>query len=272
MTDTTYGLRIDHGEVARYRMMARRARDREAELWARAGLAPGARVADIGCGPGAMVATLAELVGPTGSVVGVDADHQAVRTAVALLAATDLTNSEVRHGLADDTGLPSASFDTVVLRHVLAHNGGRERRIVEHLSRLVRPGGHVYLLDVDLTGISVEPSDRDLDQLYAAYLRWHTDQGNDPRIGRRLARLARTAGLVVEEFRGWFEIAEQPPGMRGPAWAARAELVRAGLADSAALARWDAAFDRIDTGPGRPELMLPVFAAVGRRPDREPVA
>jgi SAM-dependent methyltransferase len=262
----TYGLRIDAGEVARYRMMAQRARERETELWARAGLGPDARVADVGCGPGAMAATLAELVGPTGSVVGVDADPQAVRLAVALLAGTGTTNAEIRIGSADDTGLPPGSFDAVVMRHVLAHNGGREPRIVEHLGRLVRPGGHLYLLDVDLTGISVEPSGPDLDELSAAYLRWHTDRGNDPRIGRRLARLARAAGLEVEEFRGWFEIAEQPPGMRGPAWAARAELVRAGLADPAALARWDAAFERIDAGADRQEFMLPVFAVVARRP------
>ena len=152
-----YVPRLSDGEVARYRMMAARARERESDLWTRAGLVPGARVADIGCGPGAMLAVLAALVGPTGSVVGVDADEQAVCTAAALLAATGTTNAEVRTGSADDTGLPDRTFDTVVLRHVLAHNGGAEQRIVEHLARLARSGGHVYLIDVDLTGISADP-------------------------------------------------------------------------------------------------------------------
>ena len=44
------------------------------------------------------------------------------------------------------------------------------------------------------------------------------------------------------------------------------ELVRAGLADAADVARWDAAFADLDTAPERPEITLGVFAAVCRRP------
>jgi hypothetical protein len=54
--------------------------------------------------------------------------------------------------------------------------------------------------------------------------------------------------------------------MRGPAWAARDELVRAGLADAADVARWDAAFAALDAATERPEVGLGVFAAVCRRP------
>ncbi|HTK64489.1 MAG TPA: methyltransferase domain-containing protein [Pseudonocardia sp.] len=266
----TYALKLNGDEVDRYRLMAQRARERESDLWALAGLRPGAAVADIGCGPGAMLAALAEVVGPTGSVVGIDADEEAVRTASALLdafgsEAGPVADTEIRVGHADDTGLPEGSFDTVVLRHVLAHNGGAEARIVEHLARLVRPGGHVFVVDVDMRGISVEPSEHDLDDLHDRYLRWHTSRGNDLGVGRRLARLGRGAGLAIEEFRGWFEIAEQPPGFRGPAWAARDALVCAGLADEADVVRWDAAFERVHRGGTRPEFMLPVFAAVCRR-------
>jgi predicted methyltransferase len=85
-------------------MMAQRAQAQEADLWALAGLTPGARVADVGCGPGAMVATLAETVGPGGHVVGVDGDEQAVETAHALLAAAAVTNAEVQAGQAQTPG------------------------------------------------------------------------------------------------------------------------------------------------------------------------
>jgi len=54
--------------------------------------------------------------------------------------------------------------------------------------------------------------------------------------------------------------------MRGPAWAARDELVRAGLAEPADVARWDVAFADLDAAPDRPEMALEVFAAVCRRP------
>ncbi|HEY3894449.1 MAG TPA: methyltransferase domain-containing protein [Pseudonocardiaceae bacterium] len=260
----TYALRLSDDERARYRMMALRAREQEADLWQLAGLTPGAQVADVGCGPGAMAAVVAETVGPDGYVVGIDADEQAVQAATAALAG--VSNAEVRSGRAEETGLADGSFDTVMLRHVLAHNGGAEQRIVDHLARLVRPGGRVYLVDMDLPSIGVFPSLPDVEQLMHRYLQWHAERGNDVRIGRRLAELGRAAGLAVEEFRGWFEIIKVPPGMRGPAWAARESLVADGLATDEDLARWTAAFDEIDSWTERPQFIGGAFAAVCRRP------
>ena len=196
----SYALRLSDDELGRYRMMAARARAEEGDLWARAGLVPGARVADVGCGPGAMLVALAEVVGATGHVTGVDADPTAVAAARAALAAARLGGGgvapgDVRQGRAEATGLRSGSVDTAVLRHVLAHNGGAEQRIVDHLATLVRAGGHVYLLDVDMTtGNVAVPAAEDLQ---ARYLHWHRSRGNDPRIGRRLGGLGRAAGLEV---------------------------------------------------------------------------
>ena len=81
MSTTGYALRLSDDELARYRMMAVRAREREVDLWDLAGLRPGARAVDVGCGPGAVLTLLAETVAPTGRVVGVDADPEAVATA-----------------------------------------------------------------------------------------------------------------------------------------------------------------------------------------------
>ena len=153
-----------------------------------------------------------------------------------------------------------------MLRHVLAHNGHSAQRIVDHLATLVRPGCHVYLVDVDLTTTTFTPALPEAVELTARYHRWHERQGNDPRIGRRLPTLARAAGLTVEEYRGWTVDGPVPQGMRGPAWAARDELVRAGLADAADVARWDAAFAALDEADDRPHISGSLFAAVCRRP------
>jgi len=261
-----YGLRLSDEELARYRLMAQRAREHEADLWELAGLRPGARVVDVGCGPGAMLPVLAACVGPHGAVAGVDADPDAVATARSVLADAGVHRVGVRRGRADATWLPAGGYDVAMLRHVLAHNGGAEQRIVDHLATLVRPGGHVYLLDVDATAAGISPAPAEIDDLTARYERWHTDRGNDVRIGRRLASLARGAGLEVEAFRGWFDIQPLPVGLRGPAWAARDTLVAAGLADAGDVARWGAAADAMDTWTERPELMIAVFAVVARRP------
>ena len=71
--DRRYPLELDQTEVERYRTMAEAARQAESDLWEPAGIVAGARVADVGCGPGAMPA-LSEVVGPQGQVVAVDAD------------------------------------------------------------------------------------------------------------------------------------------------------------------------------------------------------
>jgi 2-polyprenyl-3-methyl-5-hydroxy-6-metoxy-1,4-benzoquinol methylase len=132
--------------------MAERARITEADLWQRAGIVAGAQVADVGCKPGALLPALAGAVGPTGRVVAIDADPRAVATARAVVAASGLANVTVRQGRADRTGLPPESCDVVMLRHVLAHNGGREDRIITHLATLLCPGGCLYLVDADAAG------------------------------------------------------------------------------------------------------------------------
>ena len=78
---TEYTLRVSEVELARYRMMAETARADEADAWTAAGIVPGARVADIGCGPAAISVVLAELVGPGGQVIAVERDPDALAVA-----------------------------------------------------------------------------------------------------------------------------------------------------------------------------------------------
>ena len=261
-----YALRLDEGEVERYRMMAEQARAAEADLWELAGIGPGARVADVGCGPGAMLPALSGAVGPDGRVQAVDADPSAVAAARALAEAAGLENVEVTEGRADRTGLEPGSLDVVMLRHVLAHNGGAEDAIVAHLATLARPGGCVYLADVDGTAVRILPEHADLADLAERYLAFRAARGDDNRAGLRLAdRLAR-AGLEVVEFHGRYAIGSPPPGVRPPPWAAREAMLAAGVVTEADVQRWDRAFREIEAAPVRPTVFSPLFTAVGRRP------
>ena len=92
----TYSLLLSDAERARYRLMAERASGEEARLWQQAGIRPGARVVDIGCGPGAMLPPLAAAVSPHGSVVGVDADPDAVSAARSIAAGATRSTWMVR--------------------------------------------------------------------------------------------------------------------------------------------------------------------------------
>jgi SAM-dependent methyltransferase len=259
-----YTLTLSNEEIARYRVMAATARASEADVWAAAGIVAGARIADVGCGPGAMTLELADVVGPTGSVVGVDGDPAAVAAAEVMLA--EVANAHAQEGQADATGLEPGTFDVVVMRHVLAHNGVAEQRIVDHLATLVRPGGRVFLLDIAMAGARFEPDDPDLDDLGDRYIALHASMGNDLQVGYRLPRLLRNAGLEVLDHRGTFAIISPPPGVRPPPWAARDTMVAAGLATADDVARWQVALERYDSLVERPTMFVPQFTGIGRRP------
>ena len=91
-----YPLALSEAEVARYQLMAEQARVAESDLWQRAGIVAGAQVADVGCGPGALLPALSDAVAPTGHVTALDAYPAAVAAAGALVIAAGLANVTVR--------------------------------------------------------------------------------------------------------------------------------------------------------------------------------
>lgn len=266
MTDQTspgYSLRLSEAELARYRMMAATAADQEATEWSAAGIRPGARVADVGCGPGAVLRLLAERVGSAGQATGLDADPAAASAAREVVA--DLPQARVQVGRAEDTGLPPGAFDVVMCRHVLAHNGGREAAIVGHLAALTAPGGCVYLVDVDATALRITHAAPEVADLHQRYREFHRARGDDLSVGLRLGDLLTDAGLTVERYVCRSPVVRVPPGMRSPAWAARDEMVAAGFATQADVERWAEGFARMDAAQPRPWLFPAGFVALGRR-------
>ena len=79
--------------------------------------APGERVLDVGCGRGAALFPLADAVGPTGSVLGIDLAPRMVQATAADAAA--LPHVEVRVADASAPGLTPSSYDVVASSLVL---------------------------------------------------------------------------------------------------------------------------------------------------------
>jgi predicted O-methyltransferase YrrM len=260
-----YTLAVSEAEVMRYRMMAQEALVHEAQQLALAGISAGATVADVGSGPAAMSVELARLVAPSGRVIAIEREAEARAAAQQLIAMAGADNVELREGTATDTGLPPASIDVAMMRHVLAHNGGDEQRIVDHLASLVRSGGAVYLVDVDLTAMRFADADPELYDINERYVEFHRRRGNDPQVGLRLGKLLTGAGLELVHYSGFYNIVSPPPGMRAPVWAARDAMVAAGVATQDDVDRWSAAFERMDTADPRPTIFAPVFLAIGRK-------
>ncbi|HET9253950.1 MAG TPA: class I SAM-dependent methyltransferase [Pseudonocardiaceae bacterium] len=194
-----YGLELDDVEHARLRAQAAGVRLVDDDLWPLAGVVPGADVVDLGCGPAAVMLELLPLVGPDGTLTGVDADPGMVERGQAEVAAAGAGNVVVREGLAQDSGLPAGAFDTAVVRLVLIHNGGREQEIVDHAASLVRPGGRVLLYDLDSTMIRVVPPSAPVSELHERYQAYQR-AGQRPGGRAAAARAAGVGGLGAGGF------------------------------------------------------------------------
>lgn len=110
----------------------------------RADLRPGQRVLDACCGSGSTAIPAAELVGPDGSVIGVDLAENLLALAGAKARERGLAN--LRLELADMTVLdyPDEHFDAVLCQLAIFFVPDMEGQIAE-LWRMVRPGGRVVM-------------------------------------------------------------------------------------------------------------------------------
>ena len=111
-----------------------------------AGLKPGMRVADLGCGAGKTTFHLNELVGPKGSVVGVDISQQRIDYAANKYHHDGIQYvcKDIREPL-DDLGM----FDFVWMRFVLEYYRKDSFEIVKNISKILKPGGILCLIDLD---------------------------------------------------------------------------------------------------------------------------
>lgn len=119
-------------------------------------LAPGHRVLDVGCGPGVDTLALAQEVGPTGEVVGVDYDAQMVTRANERAREAGV-QAWVSHIESDATTLPfdDGSFHSCRSDRVFQHLTDPERALDEMI-RVTRPGGWIVLADPDQGTASID--------------------------------------------------------------------------------------------------------------------
>ena len=142
----TYALGYSESEFKRLESQGRFFRDLTEDVLRRAGVAPGMRVLDIGCGVGDVSLLAAELVGPSGAVLGVDSSAEAISTAQSRAAAAAL--NRVRFYVAElDAFDLDQKFDAVVGRLVLMYIPDPAVTL-RRLCRNLYPGGIVAMQEM----------------------------------------------------------------------------------------------------------------------------
>jgi len=180
-------------------------------LFERVGIAPGMRVLDLGSGAGHVSRLAAELVGPDGSVVGIEKDPAAVELA---RRRTNATNVEFRVGDIETLDGVEDGYDAVVGRLVLMYLADPVEALRRAAAR-VRPGGVVCAHEPDLQYEWASPQTPTWTRIRTSFLEALEKAGIACRMGPELFTAFLTAGLPeprlhVETFAGG--------GPDAPAW------------------------------------------------------
>jgi len=169
------------------------------QLLKQAGIRPGMRILDVGCGAGDVTFLAADLVGPTGKVVGTDHATAAVEWARARNQGRQAKNVEFLEG--DPTRIEfDGQFDAVVGRFVLMYYPDPIAAI-RKLTRHVRSDGLIIFQEFDMDNARTYPPAQTLDRTLAWMRRAFDATGAHTQLGLELFRMFLAAGLTAPLLR-----------------------------------------------------------------------
>ncbi|MFF0155021.1 methyltransferase domain-containing protein [Micromonospora sp. NPDC005203] len=205
-------------------------------------LSPGHAVVDIGCGPGTDLGRLADAVGETGAVIGVDREPRMVAEAGRRHA--ERPNVELRAGDVHTLPLADACVDRARTDRVLQHVDDPAVAITQ-VRRVLRPGGVFGMAEPDWDSLVVAEEDAETSRRFSRFV---AGRVRNATVGREVARLCTEAGFEIRSvealpvvFRD-FATADQILGLRRNS----ARAVEAGVVAEADAAGW---LQRLRTGP-----------------------
>ncbi len=146
MSETTYVLGHSRAEIQRLKNQGAMLRPITERLLRNAGIDAGMRALDLGCGAGDVSMLAAELVGPEGSIVGIDRSQEVL----------DVAKERAREAGLRQISFVQASieafsarepFDLVIGRYILLHQS-EPVTLLRNAARLVRPGGALAFHEV----------------------------------------------------------------------------------------------------------------------------
>jgi SAM-dependent methyltransferase len=232
----------------------------------RAGLRPGCACLDVGCGDGQVAIAMARVAGPSGRVVGVDIDAEALELGrrAAADAGVDVAFVEA------DAARPvvRGAFDVAYARLLLSHLVD-PAAAVRAMRAEVRPGGAVAVEDLFLGTLRSEPPSPSLARLQEVYGETVRAHGGDPTIGPRLPALLAAAGLEhvsAETVVNRMTSIDDKLFLAQLVWNMRAAILAAGAATDAEVDELAAAVEAAAREPGTVFFQARVHQVWGSAP------
>ena len=194
-------------------------------LFVDAGIGPGMRVLDVGCGVGDVSLLAASLVGPDGAVLSVDRDSLALGHARERVSAIGLTNVDFIEGDIRDLTFDEP-FDAAVGRLILMYLADPADTL-DHITDLLRPGGVVAFQELTLTESGLTYPEAPLLQRTGTLINeTFRRAGTEMEMGLKLYPTFIAAGLPAPDMRAERPIGGGPdfPGYRWMAQLTRSIL------------------------------------------------
>jgi len=187
------GLRFDPGVSRQIEAMYTTPDVIEQRRVVRAALAlrPGDRVLDVGVGPGLLAAEMADEVGPSGRICGIDISDSML--AIARTRVDEGPGIELEAASVARIPHPVESFDVVVSTQVFEYVDDVAGALDE-VRRVLRPAGRVVLLDTDWGSVVWRSRD---DARMARVLTAFEDHLADPHLPRTLADVLAKSGFTL---------------------------------------------------------------------------
>jgi ubiquinone/menaquinone biosynthesis C-methylase UbiE len=176
--------------------------ERQAEIFSvetrdwlrRAGLKTGMHVLDVGCGVGDVSMIAAEMVGATGSVVGID--NAAIALPLASARGKRAGYDWLRFVEANLLQYaPGEKYDAIIGRFILMHIPAPSEAL-RHLCALLDEGGVVSFIEMDISETAAIPPMPLLEKVIDWVTETYRRVGAEPDMGNKLYATFRAAGLT----------------------------------------------------------------------------
>jgi SAM-dependent methyltransferase len=196
-TERPYVLGTHDAEIERLGLQHGLWRHRTLECWRRARLSRGARVLDVGAGPGFATLDLAELVGPEGEVTAIDLSRRFLGVLEARARERGFGNIRTFEVDLNKDDLPAGPYDIVWARwcHIFLRH---PRELIARIAKAVKPGGRVVLHEyADYGAWRMIPELESFQHFVSAVMKSWRETGGEPDIGAQIPAWLEAEGLTV---------------------------------------------------------------------------